>query len=176
MYLDTRESYPASLGLQYQTNIKKSNCVRRNKYKLNHQGPPDSPLSITCAASLPSTAQLSLALPLVITLQRDASQKTRYTLLDLDPIPHQPRQLLRSSLILRNKLHPHRSRASASAAVLDRLEDERGAEVVLRRHAHLSVIVEGDFDAEYRRERLAKLGRFRGEDLSQAQQPLFLVS
>ena len=49
-----------------------------------------------------------------------------------------------------------------------RTETERGAEVVLRRHAHLSVIVEGDFDAEYSRERLAKLGRFRGEDPSQA--------
>ena len=147
--------------------------MRRNKYKLDHQEMPLLCILNHSDASLPSAAHLPLALPLVVTLQRNASQKTRYTLLNLDPIPHQLRQLLRSSLTLRNELHPRRSR---TGAVLRGLKDERGAEVVLRRHAHLPVIVKRDFDAEDRRERLAKLGRFRGEDLSQAQHSLFLLS
>jgi hypothetical protein len=126
-------------------------------------------------------ARLLLLLPFIVALERDARQETRNALLNLDPIPHQLRQLLRPSLALRDKLHPRRSRipapATAAAAIVPRggLEDKRGAEVVLRRDAHLAIIVKRELDAEDRRERLAELGRLGFEHLPQAQHALLLL-
>ena len=111
-------------------------CARHNKYTLDHpQFPP----------SLPDATHLALAYPLIIALERDTRQETRYTLLDLNPIPHQLRQFLRPSLALRNELHPRCSRtATATGAVLGavpwhRPKDERGAEIILRCDPHLSL-------------------------------------
>jgi hypothetical protein len=56
-----------------------------------------------------SKAHLLLALPLIVALQRDTRQETRYTLLNLDPIPHQLRKVFRPTLTLRDELHPRRT-------------------------------------------------------------------
>jgi hypothetical protein len=121
----------------------------------------------------PDATYLALVLPLVITLERDTRQETRYTLLDLDPVAHQLRQLLRPSLSLRNKLHLRRRSRIVPNTVLGgvhrcRLKDKRGAEVVLRSDPHLPFIVKCDLDAEDRRECLTELGRLGSEHLSEA--------
>ncbi len=124
-------------------------CARHNKYTLDHPHFPPS---------LPDATRLALALPLIIALERDTRQETRYTLLDLNPIPHQLRQFLRPSLALRNELHPRCSRtATATGAVLGaiprcRLKDEPSAEIILRSDPHLSIIVKCDLDPKDRRE------------------------
>ena len=105
-------------------------CARHNKYTLDYPKFPPS---------LPNATHLALALPLIVALERGTRQEARYTLLDLNPIPHRQRQFLRPSLALRNELHPRRSRtATATATVLGgvprcRLKDERVVEIILRR-------------------------------------------
>ena len=116
---------------------------------------------------------LLLPLPLVVALERDTSQETRYTLLHLHPIPHQLRKFLRTALALRNKLHLC---PSATRTAGGRLKDKGGAEVILRRDAHLPVVVKRDLDAQDGRERLAELGRLGRKDLAQPQQPLLLLA
>jgi len=145
--------------------------VESSEYTLDHpQLPP----------SLPNAIHLALALQLIIALKRDTRQETRYTLFDLNPIPHQLRQFLRPSLSLRNKLHPRSSRIVPNTVLGGvaqcRLKDKRGAEIILRHDPHLPVIVKCDLDAEDRRECLAKLGRLGSEHLSEAQHPLFLLA
>ena len=105
-------------------------------------------------------ALLTFPLPFVVALERNTSQETRYALLNLDPIPHQLRMFLRTTLTLRNKLHPcphPRSNHLSRRCCLRRLKDKSGSNIVLRRDAYLSIIVKGEFDVQYRRERLAKL-------------------
>jgi hypothetical protein len=74
--------------------------------------------------SLPK-AHLSLTLPLIVALQRDAHQEVRYTLLNLGPVLHQLQKLLWVTLTLRDDLHPHRSRTATS----NRVPTSRGRRV-----------------------------------------------
>lgn len=103
-----------------------------------------------------------LHFPLLVTFQRDASQKAWYALLLLDPVPHQLWQVLRTTVSLRNKLHAH------PLVILRRLEYERRVEVELRSDTDLTVRVECELDAKNRRDGFLKLVGFGGEDLSKA--------
>ena len=106
---------------------------------------------------------LLIPLPIIITLQRNTSQEARRTLFILDPIVHEIRKILRTSLALSDQLHPHP--AAIGPLLSGRLEDKGGVEVIHRRHPHLTIRVEREFESEDGGNGFSEFGALGREDL-----------
>ena len=149
---DDRRSDLATV-LHFHINALKWNCILRRQrssardhsYSYGFTIPRDicatpsiiRKINDQCNTSLRHTYDYSTSFPslpfrIFITLKRNTSHETRYTLLTRDPEPHKVRQILRPTISLSNELH----RTSC------RLERKRRAEVVYRRCAYFAVRAE----------------------------------